>query len=91
MSVGAVVAIYFVVWWITLFAVLPWGVRSQAESRDITVDTHELADARWFSRAEMESMLDDVHPDGLTAPKPLAIAHHLMKFHLSETESVEKA
>lgn len=25
-------AIYFVVWWIVLFAVLPFGVRSQAES-----------------------------------------------------------
>ena len=29
------VAIYFIVWWITLFAVLPWGVRSQAESGDV--------------------------------------------------------
>jgi predicted secreted protein len=25
-------AIYFIVWWLTLFAVLPWGVRSQHES-----------------------------------------------------------
>jgi predicted secreted protein len=25
-------AIYFVIWWIVLFAVLPWGVRSQQES-----------------------------------------------------------
>jgi predicted secreted protein len=29
------VAIYFIVWWITLFAVLPWGVRSQAESGEV--------------------------------------------------------
>ena len=28
-------AIYFIVWWITLFAVLPWGVRSQAESGEV--------------------------------------------------------
>lgn len=26
------VAIYFIVWWVVLFAVLPWGVRSQDES-----------------------------------------------------------
>jgi predicted secreted protein len=26
------VAIYFVLWWLVLFAVLPWGVRSQKEA-----------------------------------------------------------
>ncbi len=26
------IAIYFIVWWVVLFAVLPWGVRSQQES-----------------------------------------------------------
>lgn len=31
MSIGAGVAIYFVIWWTILFAILPWGVRSQAE------------------------------------------------------------
>jgi predicted secreted protein len=28
-------AVYFILWWIVLFAVLPWGVRSQADSGDI--------------------------------------------------------
>jgi predicted secreted protein len=32
MSWTTAVAIYFIVWWVVLFAVLPWGVRSQAES-----------------------------------------------------------
>jgi predicted secreted protein len=31
MSISLAVAIYFLVWWITLFAVLPWGVRAQGE------------------------------------------------------------
>jgi predicted secreted protein len=26
------IAIYFLIWWLTLFAVLPWGVRSQHEN-----------------------------------------------------------
>lgn len=30
-KISALVAIYFVVWWIVLFAVLPFGVRSQHE------------------------------------------------------------
>jgi predicted secreted protein len=29
MSVTTAIAIYFLIWWIMLFAVLPWGVRSQ--------------------------------------------------------------
>jgi predicted secreted protein len=33
-SLSTGLAIYFVVWWLVLFAVLPFGVRSQAESDD---------------------------------------------------------
>ena len=33
----AVAAIYFVVWWLCLFIVLPFGVRTQAEHEDGTV------------------------------------------------------
>lgn len=28
-------ALYFVIWWVLLFAVLPFGVRSQAESGEV--------------------------------------------------------
>ena len=31
MAVSTAIAIYFLIWWIVLFAVLPWGVRSQGE------------------------------------------------------------
>ncbi len=39
-------AIYFIVWWITLFAVLPWGVRSQHETGDVTPGTEVGAPVR---------------------------------------------
>ncbi len=29
MSITTAIAIYFLIWWVTLFAVLPWGVRAQ--------------------------------------------------------------
>jgi predicted secreted protein len=29
MAITTAVAIYFLIWWIVLFAVLPWGVRAQ--------------------------------------------------------------
>jgi predicted secreted protein len=31
-SISTALAIYFVLWWVVLFAVLPFGVRSQMES-----------------------------------------------------------
>jgi predicted secreted protein len=31
MSITISIAIYFLIWWLTLFAVLPWGVRAQGE------------------------------------------------------------
>lgn len=31
MSLPTAFAIYFIIWWVVLFAVLPWGVRSQHE------------------------------------------------------------
>lgn len=36
MSIGSAVAIYFVIWWTTLFVVLPFGIRSQAEAGKIS-------------------------------------------------------
>jgi predicted secreted protein len=32
MSLGSALAIYFVIWWVVLFAVLPWGVRNAGEA-----------------------------------------------------------
>ena len=32
MSLTTAIAVYFVIWWVVLFAVLPWGVRSQQEA-----------------------------------------------------------
>lgn len=39
MSVTTAIAIYFLIWWITLFAVLPWGVRAQGQEGDIAPGT----------------------------------------------------
>lgn len=32
MSLASGIAIYFIVWWVCLFAVLPWGVRNAHEA-----------------------------------------------------------
>jgi predicted secreted protein len=46
MGIGSAVAIYFVIWWIGLFAVLPWGVRSQQEEGDVVPGSDPGAPAR---------------------------------------------
>ena len=46
MNIWSILAIFFVVWWVSLFAVLPWGVRSQLESSDVTPGTEPGAPVR---------------------------------------------
>ena len=31
MATSTAIAIYFLIWWLTLFAVLPWGVKAQGQ------------------------------------------------------------
>jgi predicted secreted protein len=46
MSVGSAIAIYFVIWWIGLFAILPWGIRSQLEEGNVVKGSDPGAPAR---------------------------------------------
>ena len=39
------IAVYFVIWWTVLFAILPIGVRSQEENEDIVLGTTHSAPA----------------------------------------------
>ena len=39
MAISTVIAIYFIIWWVVLFAILPWGVRSQHEGEDLVPGT----------------------------------------------------
>jgi NAD+ diphosphatase len=58
------------------------GCLAEARSRDILIDGQELEDARWFSRDEVEAMFARRHPQGVTAPHAMAIAHHILRFWL---------
>ncbi len=45
MTLTSALAIYFVIWWLVLFTVLPWGVRSQAEHGEVAEGTDPGAPA----------------------------------------------
>jgi len=72
---------------VTYYASQPWpfpaslmmGCFAQALSREITVETSELEDARWLTRTEVQAMFAGTHPQGLGTPNPIAIAWHLLK------------
>lgn len=78
------------------FASQPWpfpmslmiGCHAQALSTEITVDRAELEDARWFDREEAALLLTRRHPDGLTSPPPMAIAHHIIRAFCEEGPGV---
>jgi NAD+ diphosphatase len=71
---------------VTYLGCQPWpfpaslmiGCLVDAASTDIAIDAEELEDARWFTRAEVRAMLEGRHPEGLTCPMPMAIAHHIV-------------
>jgi predicted secreted protein len=45
MPITTGIAIFFLIWWIVLFAVLPWGVRSQEEGGEVAPGTDPGAPA----------------------------------------------
>ncbi len=47
MSWPLAIALFFVIWWIVLFAVLPFGVRTQGESGNVVPGTPASAPARF--------------------------------------------
>ncbi|MDX2157434.1 MAG: DUF1467 family protein [Hyphomicrobiaceae bacterium] len=47
MSIPFFIAVYFVLWWVVLFAVLPFGVRTQGEAGVVVPGTPESAPAHF--------------------------------------------
>ena len=60
------------------------GCTSVADDPELTIDTTELEDARWFTRAELEEAraAGEAGTDLLYFPRPFAIAHHLIAWWL---------
>lgn len=46
LGITGAIALYFVVWWIMLFAVLPFGIRSQIEAGEVVAGSEPGAPAR---------------------------------------------
>ncbi len=55
------------------------GCYAEATSSEIVIDRQEMADVRWFTRAEVTEMLDAGPESQFFAPHPGAIAYRLMR------------
>lgn len=72
---------------VTYLSSQPWpfphslmiGCLAEALTTDLVIDPAEIDDARWFTRAEMQQMLDAAHPDGIVAPTSFSIANKLVR------------
>ncbi|WP_420409603.1 DUF1467 family protein [Hoeflea sp.] len=47
MGIGTGFAIYFIIWWVVLFTVLPFWARSQADEGEVTLGTTHSAPANF--------------------------------------------
>ena len=54
MAVATAIAIYFLIWWIVLFAVLPWGVRAQGEDSRAGDRSRRAARAAAHGQADLD-------------------------------------
>ncbi|MDE2595662.1 MAG: NAD(+) diphosphatase [Sphingomonadales bacterium] len=80
---------------VTYVASQPWpfpsslmmGCHAHADDRALTIDTHELEDARWFTRDEVADAVASADTGGrgqaFGAPPRFAIANHLLRWWLA--------
>jgi len=72
---------------VTYHATQPWpfpsslmiGCFAKAESRDVKVDEHEIAELRWLERSVARELIEGKILDGIRVPPSVAIAHHLIR------------
>ncbi|HYF54262.1 MAG TPA: NAD(+) diphosphatase [Salinarimonas sp.] len=55
------------------------GCIGEALTDELVVDREELEEVRWVPRDEVVLMMERRHPEGITGPNPIAIAHHLVR------------
>ena len=50
MALFSAFAVYFIIWWLTLFAILPIGLRTQADDNEVVPGTVESAPTQFRAR-----------------------------------------
>ena len=75
---------------VAYYASQPWpfpmsimiGCHAEATRTDLHIDPNEIEDARWISRERCSAHARAQAQDGLYAPPPIAIAHHIIRAYV---------
>lgn len=59
------------------------GVHVKAKTREITLDTEEIAEARWVHKEDIKAILNGDESYGISTPRHIAIARNLLEYWVS--------
>ena len=76
MNIGTIIAIYFVTWWVTLFMVLPFGVKN-ADEAGVTVEKGHERGAPVVTRLLVKAAINTVLAAFVTATIWWAVTSNL--------------
>ncbi|WP_024954164.1 NAD(+) diphosphatase [Sulfurospirillum arcachonense] len=73
---------------VTYIASQPWpfpstlmiGVHVKAKTKEITIDPHEIEDAKWVHKDDIKQILDGDESFGISTPRKIAIARNLLEY-----------
>ena len=55
------------------------GFRATTDSKELALDTREIAEAVWVSKDEVKALLAGKRREDLKLPPPFTIAHQLLR------------
>ena len=76
MKIGSMIAIYFVIWWTVLFAVLPFGIRNAHEAGE-KVEPGNDAGAPVLPRMALKFLITSVVALGVFGVVYAQLVHHV--------------
>ena len=59
------------------------GVHVEAKEKELHIDTHEIADAKWIHKNDIRKILNGDESFGISMPNKLAIARNLLEWWVS--------
>ena len=58
------------------------GVHVKAKSKELTIDKHEIADAKWIHKKDLKAILNGDEKYGISLPTKIAISRNLLEIWL---------
>ena len=55
------------------------GVHVKAKSKELHIDTHEIAEAKWVHKNNLKAILDGDESFGISVPRKIAISRNLLE------------